>query len=77
MPSQDHLGRGAEDALLQRAHTGAAERVVPAGPVSEPREETGAGARHRADTDSSWELVQKPETERPGGSSQKQVSDLA
>lgn len=67
--TEDNLGRWAEDALLQRAHTGAAKRVVPAGPVPEPREEAGAGARNRTYTDSGWELVQKPETERPGGSS--------
>lgn len=74
--TEDHLGRRTEDALLQGAHTGAAERVVPAGPLPEPREETGAGARHWIDTHSGWQLVQKPKTERPGGSSQKQVGDF-
>lgn len=69
----DHMGRRAEDALLQRAYPQPAPRVVPAGPVPEPDQEKRAGPGHRANAYPGGQLVQKPQATRSGSSRQKQV----
>lgn len=55
-----HMGRRAEDALLQGAHAQPAPRVVPPGPVPEPHQEEGTGPGHRAHSHASGQLVQEP-----------------
>ena len=60
------LGRRAEDALLQGANESAAERVVPARPLSEPHKETRAGCSDWTLPHAGWQLVQEQTTERPG-----------
>jgi len=69
----DHLGRRAEDPLLQGAHPKPAPRVVPTGPVPESHQEEGTGPGYRTDAHAGGQLVQKPQTTRPSGGSQKQV----
>lgn len=68
-----HMGRRAEDALLQGANPQPAARVVPAGPIPEPDQEEGTGPGHRSDAHAGGQLVQEPKTTRQGGSRQEQV----
>ena len=68
-----HMGRRAEDALLQGADSQPAEGVVPPGPIPQPRQEAGARSGDGTHADTGRQLVQEPTTTRPGSSSQKQV----
>lgn len=69
--AQDHLGRGAEDALFQGEDPESAEGVVLAGSVPEPDQEAGTGPGDRADADTGRELVQEPAAEGPSCGGQK------
>ena len=72
--AQDNMGRGAEDTLLQGEDQGSPQRVLPARPLPQPKQEAGVGPGHGSHPHPSGKLVQKQTSERSSSCSQKQVS---
>lgn len=68
-PPQDDMGRGTEDALLQREDKKPAQRMVPTGPLPEPDQKERTGFGYRTDAYPSGKLVQEQATKRQGGCS--------
>ena len=72
----NHLGRGAEDALLQGEDEEPAEGDLPPGSLSQSVEEARPGTGHWTDADAGRKLVQEPKTEGQSGRRQEQVKRL-